>query len=129
MFDGQEIIAEIKGRNLVTGLPQKISIRRTEIEEALYDTAMQIVHAVQSVLEITPPELIVDIHTNGLIMTGGGAMLNGLDRLLAHHTKLKTIIPPNSIECVAIGTGKSFKYIDKLVDGFVNPSIYSRTTN
>ena len=93
----------------------------------LYDCVMkeveQIVFAVREVIEKTPPELVGDIHTNGITMTGGGSLLHGMDRLLENRTHIKTRLAENPVDCVAIGTGKSFEYLDKLVDGFVSPSM------
>lgn len=122
--NGSNPSTEIKGRNLSTGLPQKITVYREEIEKYLLELGMQIVYAIQEVIEHTPPELVGDIHTNGIIMTGGGALVHGLGDLIEKCTKLKAIIPENSVECVAVGTGKSFEYLDDLVDGFLNISTY-----
>ena len=93
----------------------------------LYDCVLreaeQIVTAVKEVVEKTPPELVGDIFTNGMFMTGGGALLHGMDRLLAQRTKIQTHVAENAVECVAIGTGESFGWLDKLVDGFITPSM------
>lgn len=120
----ENITMEAKGRNLVNGLPQRFTISRAELEEALLEPVMQIVSAVQQILETTPPELAGDIYENGLIMTGGGAMLHGLDTLISHHTKVRARLAENPVDCVAIGTGKSFEHLDKLYDGFVTPSTH-----
>ena len=71
----------------------------------------------------TPPELVGDIYTNGITLTGGGSLLHGMDRLLEKQTKIHTALAEDPVNCVAIGTGKSFQYLDKLVDGFVIPSM------
>lgn len=114
----------IKGRNLLTGLPQKFEIKRSELCPALLETCEPILEALQSIMEVTPPELVSDIFTNGLTMTGGGSMLHGLDLLIKHHLKIEAYLAENPIECVAIGTGKSFDYLDKLFDGFVTPAVH-----
>ena len=118
MQDGAEM--EVKGRNLVTGLPQRFYVSREEIYDALIEYAMEIIAAMQTVLERTPPELVGDILQNGITMTGGGAMLTGLDRLICEHIKAPTHIADRPDECVAIGTGKAFQYVTELYDGFVN---------
>ena len=93
----------------------------------LYDTVIreadQIVTAIREVIEKTPPELVGDIYTNGITLTGGGSLLHGMDRLIEKQTHIPTHIAENPIDCVAVGTGKSFQYLDKLVDGFVIPSM------
>jgi len=116
---------EVKGMNLVTGLPQKIVITNHELAEPLLAEVSHILVSLQSVLEKTPPELVADIEQNGLLMTGGGAMLNGLDKLISQHIKIKAYLSENPIEAVAIGTGLSFNYLGKLYDGFVTYTNYS----
>lgn len=119
---------EVKGRNLVTGLPQKITITNFELLDPLRADAENILLALQSVLERTPPELVADIQKNGLIMTGGGAMLGGLDRLITSRIRIEAHLAENPIEAVAIGTGESFAYLGKLYDGFVTYTSYSSST-
>lgn len=114
----------VKGRNLNTGLPGKQVITRSELYEALSDPVEMIVSAVCRILETTPPELAADIHRNGLVMTGGGSLLHGLDRVLHERTKLDVHIADNPAECVAKGTAAAFDYSDQLVDGFVKSSTY-----
>ena len=116
---------EVKGRNLVTGLPQKITITNTELVEPLRADAESILVALQSVLERTPPELVADIQQNGLVMTGGGAMLGGLDKLITSRIRITARLAENPIEAVAVGTGESFAYLGKLYDGFVTYTSYS----
>lgn len=122
--DSENLTMEAKGRNLVTGLPQRFEVSRAEIYEVLLEPVMQIITAIAQILEITPPELSGDIYENGLIMTGGGAMLHGLDRLITQCTKVQARLAENPVECVAIGTGKSFEHLEKLYDGFVTPSTH-----
>jgi cell shape determining protein, MreB/Mrl family len=111
----KEEIMQIKGRDLVTGLPKNITISSSEMREALSDPVSAIVEAVHSLLERTPPELAADIAEKGILMTGGGSLLNGLDKAIQEHTKVPVMVAENSISCVAIGTGIVIeKYIDKL---------------
>jgi MreB/Mbl protein. len=105
---------EIRGRSLVTGLPQNIVISSNETLEALSDPVFQIVGAVHDVLEKTPPELAADISTKGIIMTGGGSLLNGLDKLMEDNLKIPVFIAENPISCVALGTGKALDALDNM---------------
>ena len=124
--EGQpEKTVEVKGRNLVTGLPQKITLSSYELEMPLRIEVERIITALQSVMEQTPPELVADIEKNGLLMTGGGAMLDGLDKLITSRVRIRAHLAENPIEAVAIGTGKSFEYLGKLYDGFVSYTNYS----
>lgn len=109
----------IKGRNLVNGLPQKLEISQADLYAPLNELAMQIVHSIQQVLERTPPELVGDVHSNGVVLTGGGSLIKGLPELITHHLHVKATIADNPVECVAIGTGKSFNYLHELQDGFI----------
>ncbi|MBP3701421.1 MAG: rod shape-determining protein, partial [Lachnospiraceae bacterium] len=101
---------EVRGRNLVTGLPKTITITSDETLEALREPAMQIVEAVHNVLERTPPELAADIYDRGIVMTGGGSLLHGLDQLLEEKTGINTMIAEDPLTAVAIGTGKCIEY-------------------
>ena len=124
--EGQpEKTVEVKGRNLVTGLPQKITLSSYELEMPLRVEVERIISALQSVMEQTPPELVADIEKNGLLMTGGGAMLDGLDKLITNRVRIRAHLAENPVEAVAIGTGKSFEYLGKLYDGFVSYTNYS----
>ena len=110
----------VKGRCLVQGLPRMISISSHEIPDALEEPITQVVDAVCSVIERTPPELIGDILNNGIIMTGGGCLLNGLDRLITYATGIKTKVADKAGACVAIGTGKSLDNLSKIPEGTIN---------
>jgi rod shape-determining protein MreB len=112
--DLRKLKAPMKGRNLVTGLPHEIEISTEEIREALLEPVTQIVQSVKSVLEKTPPELSADIIEKGILMTGGGALLHGLDKLIEFETGINVIVADNSVECVAQGTGKVLAFFDKL---------------
>lgn len=107
---------DIKGRNLLTGLPENITINSTEIREALSEPLMQIVEAVKTTLERTPPELSADIIDSGITLAGGGALLKGLDKLINNETGMPVFIAENPLDCVAEGTGKVLENIEKLHD-------------
>ncbi len=96
---------EVRGRDLVTGLPHTIIITSEEIEEALRESAYIIVHTAKSVLEQTPPELSADIIDKGIVITGGGALISGFDQLLSHELKVPVFIAESPLTCVAEGTG------------------------
>jgi len=101
----QEIVMEIRGRDLINGLPKTVKITSEEVRESLSEPLQSIVEAVKSVLEKTPPELAADIIDRGIILTGGGALLRGLDTLLGEVTGIPVIIADDPLSCVAIGTG------------------------
>ena len=101
-----ETTMDVKGRNLVDGLPKNITISSEEVREALADPVSAIVDAIRSTLESTPPELSADIIDNGIMLTGGGAMLRGLDVLVSRETGMPVHVAENPLDCVAIGTGK-----------------------
>lgn len=102
---------EVRGRNLVTGLPKTIMVTSDEMLEALREPAMQIVDAVHNVLERTPPELAADVYDRGIVMTGGGSLLNGLDALIEEKTGISTVIAEDPLTAVAIGTGKFIEFM------------------
>lgn len=102
---------EIRGRDLLTGLPKTIEITGKEISNALRDTVSTIVEAVKSTLEKTPPELAADIMDRGIVLTGGGALLRNLDKVISEETKMPVLIAEDPLDCVAIGTGKALEYI------------------
>jgi len=110
---------DIRGRDMVTGLPRTITIKSDEIEQALREPADAIVQAAKNVLEKTPPELSADIIDRGVILTGGGALLNGIDQLLAEELKVPVFIAEDPLHCVAIGTGIMLENMDKLKRKFV----------
>jgi rod shape-determining protein MreB and related proteins len=103
---------EIRGRDLLTGLPKTIEITAKEISSALKDTVYAIVDAVKNTLEKTPPELAADIMDRGIVLTGGGALLRNLDRIISEETKMPVIIAENPLDCVAIGTGNALDHIN-----------------
>lgn len=105
---------DIRGRDMVSGLPQTITVTSEEIEEALRESVQVIVQAAKSVLERTPPELSADIIDRGVILTGGGALLHGMDQLLAEELKVPVLVAEQPMDCVAIGTGIMLDHIDRL---------------
>ncbi|MGI6128788.1 MAG: rod shape-determining protein [bacterium] len=105
---------DVRGRDMVTGLPKTIRLTSDETLEALAEPIQAIVQCVKGVLERTPPELAADIIDKGLILTGGGALVNGLDKLLAKETSIPVYVSDNAITAVALGTGKALEYLDKL---------------
>ncbi|MDO4765671.1 MAG: rod shape-determining protein MreB [Eubacteriales bacterium] len=104
---------DVKGRNLVTGLPKTVAVTSEETAEALKETTSQIVDIVHSVLEKTPPELAADIAERGIVLTGGGSMLHGLDALIQAKTNINVISADDPLTCVAVGTGKYVDYLAK----------------
>ena len=104
---------DVRGRNLVTGLPKTISVTSEETEEALNSSTMQIVEAIHSVLEKTPPELAADIADRGIILTGGGSLLCGLEELIEEKTGITTMTADDPLTAVAIGTGKYVEFISE----------------
>jgi len=105
---------DIRGRDMVTGLPRTITIRSKEIEQALKEPVEAIIQAAKNVLERTPPELSADIIDRGVILTGGGALLHGLDQLLSEELKVPVTIADDPLHCVAVGTGIMLENMDKL---------------
>jgi rod shape-determining protein MreB and related proteins len=106
----QELAMEIRGRDLINGLPKTVKITSEEVREALSEPVQAIVEAVKSVLEKTPPELAADIIDRGVILTGGGALLRGLDSLLGEVTGIPVIVADDPLSCVVIGTGQRVGY-------------------
>jgi rod shape-determining protein MreB len=120
---GQETEMAITGRNLLTGLPKTMKITSIEIRKALRETVNAIVEGIKNTLEKTPPELSSDIMVQGIMLTGGGAMLKNLDQLIAKETGMPVHIAEDPLDCVAIGTGKALEHFDKL------KSVFQKTRN
>ncbi|HVX19342.1 MAG TPA: rod shape-determining protein [Acidimicrobiales bacterium] len=110
----EELHAEIRGRDLVTGLPKTIVTSTEEIREALEEPVAAIVDAVKTTLDKTPPELAADIMEKGIVLAGGGALLHGLDARLQHETGMPIVVSPNPLNCVAIGSGQSLEEFEAL---------------
>lgn len=110
----QDTEMDVRGRDLITGLPKTLTVHSSEMLEALIEPAMMIVDAVHSVLERTPPELAADISDKGIYMTGGGCLVDGLDKLLQEKTGINVMIAQDTVSCVALGTGKALDNLDAL---------------
>ena len=118
----EETTIEIKGRCLMTGLPKTITVTSTEMLEAFEEPVERILEAIHGVLERTPPELVADIANNGIVMTGGGSLVSGFDKLVTARTGIHTVIAEDAISCVALGTGKSLDSLNAMQDGTMNLS-------
>jgi len=103
---------EIRGRDLLTGLPKTIEISASEISESLKEAIAAIIDGVKKTLEKTPPELSADVMERGIVLTGGGALLKNLDKVISDETKMPVFIAENPLDCVALGTGKALEHID-----------------
>ena len=113
-YRDQVVSCSVKGRSLISGLPQTITITSEETFEALEEPVSQICETIHSVMERTPPELIGDISTRGIILTGGGSLIYGLDKLLQRETGIKVEVADDSVSCVALGTGTALEHIEDL---------------
>ena len=112
---GMQAEMDIRGRDMVSGLPQTLTITSGEVKEALWDPVSAIVAAAKSVLERTPPELSADIIDRGVVLTGGGALLNGLDELLSEQLHVPVWVAEDPMHCVVKGTGIMLDHLDKVV--------------
>ena len=110
----QDKTMDIRGRDLVSGLPKTVRIKSSEICEALSEPVHKIVDAVKGTLEKTPPELAADVMDHGIMMTGGGSLLNSLDKLLSHETGMPVLVSEDALSCVGEGTGRSLENIELL---------------
>lgn len=117
----EEVSMEIRGRNLVTGLPRTVTISSTEMLRAIEEPLSNIVGAVHQVLERTPPELASDIGDDGIVLTGGGAKLYGIDRLISERTGIKVTLAEDPIGAVAKGTGQTLDWVEFLSDEYIDP--------
>ncbi|MFI3236888.1 MAG: rod shape-determining protein [Lachnospiraceae bacterium] len=113
----EEEFMDIRGRDLVTGLPMTVSVSSYELEEALRDTVEQIVDTIHSVLEKTPPELAADIADRGIVLTGGGCLVSGLEELIHERTGIDTMTAEDPLTAVAIGTGKFVEFLADYKEG------------
>jgi rod shape-determining protein MreB len=118
----EEASLDVKGRCLMTGLPKIFTVTSSEMMEAFEEPSQRILEAIHSVLERTPPELVADISTNGIVMTGGGSLVYGFDKLVTARTGINTTVAENAIQCVALGTGQSLEWVSSMQDGTVNLS-------
>lgn len=125
VFDPHETVKmSVKGRNLLRGLPESVEISETDLYEALIDLVEEIAAGIRSVLERTPPELVGDILANGIVLTGGGALLKGLDKYVQKKIGAPCYVADNPLECVAKGVEASFSLSEELLDGFEKISLY-----
>ncbi len=109
----EELSMEVRGRNLVTGMPAILTISSTDMLEALEEPVSSIFEAIHSVLESTPPELMADVSHRGIVMTGGGSLLYGLDRMLATRVGIEVLVAEDPVSCVAVGTGLALNIMDR----------------
>ncbi len=114
----------VKGRNLLRGLPESVEINEMDLYEALIDHVEEITVGIRSVLERTPPELVGDILANGIVLTGGGALLKGLDKYIQNKIGAPCYVADNPLECVAKGVEAAFSLSEELLDGFEKISLY-----
>ena len=105
---------EIRGRNLGTGLPQTVTITSMQVQQAMQESIEKIIDVIKQTLEKTPPELASDIMEKGIVLTGGGALIQNLDKLLAQRTQIPVYIAENPLECVARGAEKTLEDLEKL---------------
>ena len=108
----EQLFIDVRGRNLISGLPQAIVVGSNEMIDALEEPLQSILESVRSIFEKTPPELASDIAENGICLTGGGALLYGMDKFIAEHTKVPCYVAEDPISCVAIGTGKVLENLE-----------------
>lgn len=116
----ETIYMEVTGRDLMNGLPHTVSVGSDEMIEALEEPLASIIEAICQVLERTPPELASDISQRGIVMTGGGSLLYGLDRLISENTKVPCYVAEDPVSCVAIGTGRALESIDVFSDNLIS---------
>lgn len=119
-----EVTYTVKGRSLAKGLPAQIQLSEIELYQAIEDETFAIMEAVRKVLEDAPPELVGDIYDNGLLLTGGGALLGGLTKLIKRTIGINCNIAKDAVNCVAKGTGMAFGSMTALLDGFEAATVY-----
>ncbi len=113
-------VEEVHGRNLSSSMPKTVSISANETIEAFVEPMNRILEAIHSVLERTPPQLVGDLDRNGIIMSGGGSLIYGMDRLIERSTGIRTAVVDDAISCAAYGAGKMLKHLDEMQDGMMN---------
>ena len=116
----EQLFIDVKGRNLISGLPQALVVGSNEMIDALEEPLQSILESVRNLFERTPPELASDITESGICLTGGGALLYGMDKFISEHTKVPCYVAEDPISCVAIGTGKALENLD----AFSSSAIY-----
>ena len=110
----EEYSTDIRGRDLIQGLPRQVHITSSDVAKAIEESVGTIIGGIRRVLELTPPELAADIIDRGVVLTGGGALLKGLAELITRQTEINTVVAESPMECVALGTGKALQSLDKL---------------
>lgn len=120
LIDHPEVTMDVRGRDMVTGLPKTIELSSTEVQSAIKESLEQLLETIRATLEDCPPELSGDIVDHGVILTGGGALLNGMQEWLSNEISVPVHMAPSPLESVAIGTGKSLKMIQKLQKASTN---------
>ncbi len=120
MSDEDRLVAEVRGRDLITGLPKTVEVRTEDVVDALSEPLEKIVLGVRRVLENTPPELVSDIVDRGILLTGGGALLKHLDALLQEATGVPVVVAENALDAVAVGTGRALEMIPVLKDTLIS---------
>ena len=113
--DDVEGLFDVRGRDVITGLPKTVQIKESQIREAIKENIDQMLEAVKMTLEHTPPELAADVMERGITLTGGGALIKGLDKLLTEVTKIPAFVAEYPLDCVAVGTGKALDNIKELI--------------
>ncbi len=113
-------VEELRGRNLANGLPKVVNISANELIEAFVEPMNRILEGIHNVLERTPPQLVGDLDKNGIIMSGGGSLIYGMDRLIERSTGIRTVVVDDAISCAAYGAGKMLKHLDEMQDGMMN---------
>ncbi len=111
---------EVKGRDLLTGLPKAVTVNSNDMLEALSEPIEKILETVHIVLERTPPELVADISVNGIVMSGGGSLLWGLDRMVTSRTGIEAVVVDDTLACAAYGAGKLLRELGSMQDGMIN---------
>ncbi|MBQ1469486.1 MAG: rod shape-determining protein [Schwartzia sp.] len=124
--DARQAEMDVRGRDLLSGLPKNIRMTTAHAAEALEGQVGRIVGCVKKVLEETPPELSSDIMDHGIVLTGGGSMLYGLDELIKRSTGIPAMIADDPLSCVALGTGKALEYVDRFGDVQETPSFFHK---
>ena len=114
--DDEEGVYEVRGRDVATGLPKTAQIKESEIRAAISENVDEMIEAIKLTLENTPPELAADVMERGIVLTGGGALIKGLDKLITETTKIPTHVAEYPLDCVAIGTGKALDNIKELIE-------------
>lgn len=114
--DDEEGVYEVRGRDVATGLPKTAQIKESEIRAAISENVDEMIEAIKLTLENTPPELAADVMERGIVLTGGGALIKGLDKLITETTKILTHVAEYPLDCVAIGTGKALDNIKELIE-------------